>query len=223
MNIENYLKIGISVSVSLFCFDQNKKKVLLTKNNKSPFLNANMLPSKLMEQNQSIEEVCKIILKENIGNSDVYIEQLNAFAKLYRHPEARIIDIAFYGLVNIEKHNIKLNKTNYAEFYDIDEKPELAFDHDEIIEFALKRVKRRIKYRPIGINLLPDEFTLNELENLYSSFLGKKFDKRNFRRRILEMDIIKLVNKVQKNPVGRKSNVYKFDEKKYKNYSKHGF
>ena len=143
MNIENYLKIGISVSVSLFCFDQNKKKVLLTKNNKSPFLNANMLPSKLMEQNQSIEEVCKIILKENIGNSDVYIEQLNAFAKLYRHPEARIIDIAFYGLVNIEKHNIKLNKTNYAEFYDIDEKPELAFDHDEIIEFALKRVNRR--------------------------------------------------------------------------------
>jgi len=223
MNIENYLKIGISVSVSLFCFDQNKKKVLLTKNNKSPFLNANMLPSKLMEQNQSIEEVCKIILKENIGNSDVYIEQLNAFAKLYRHPEARIIDIAFYGLVNIENHNIKLNKTNYAEFYDIDEKPELAFDHDEIIEFALKRVKRRFKYRPIGINLLPDEFTLNELENLYSSFLGKKFDKRNFRRRILEMDIIKLVNKVQKNPVGRKSNVYKFDEKKYKNYSKHGF
>lgn len=222
MELENYLKIGISISLCLFCFDDNKKKVLLIKNKSVPFPNANILPSKLMGETESIEKVCKSLLKENINTTDVYIEQLNAFAKLYRHPDARIIDISFYGLVNIEKHKIKISENN-AKFYDVDDKPELAFDHDEIIDFALKRVKRRMKYRPIGINLLPHEFTLNELENLYSSYLGKKFDKRNFRRRILEMDFIKLVNKVQRNPVGRKSNLYQFDEKKYNNYSKFGF
>lgn len=223
MVLENYLKIGVSVSLCLFCFDNKKKKVLLIKNQTDPFPNANILPSKMMGEKESIETVCKALLKENINTTDIYIEQLNAFAKLYRHPNARIVDISFYGLINIEKHEIILNKNNKAKFYDVNDKPELAFDHDEIIEFALKRVKRRMKYRPIGINLLPKEFTLNELEDLYSSYLGKKFDKRNFRRRILEMDFIKLVNKVQRNPVGRKSNIYQFDEKKYNNYSKFGF
>lgn len=221
--VKNHQKMGITASICLFCFKNKEKHVLLIKNQKEPFKNAMILPSRVMSANESIEEVTKSILKENIGNSKVYIEQLNAFAKQYRHPFERIIDISFYGLINIEKHNIKLSKNKMADFYSIENKPELAFDHDEIIDFALKRVKRRMKYRPIGINLLPDKFTMNELEELYASFMDKKFDKRNFRRRILEMDFVKLVNKVQRSHVGRKTHLYQFDEKKYENYSKIGF
>ncbi|MFL2585674.1 MAG: NrtR DNA-binding winged helix domain-containing protein [Parvicellaceae bacterium] len=221
--IKDHQKMGITVSICLFCFHKKEKHVLLIKNQEEPFKNAMMLPSKVMSANESIEKVTKSILKENIGNNKVYIEQLNAFAKQYRHPFERIIDISFYGLINIEKHNIRLNTNKLADLYSIENKPELAFDHDEIIDFALKRVKRRMKYRPIGINLLPDKFTMNELEELYASFMDKKFDKRNFRRRILEMDFVKLVTKVQRSHVGRKTHLYQFDEKKYKNYSKIGF
>ncbi|MEC7527195.1 MAG: NUDIX hydrolase, partial [Bacteroidota bacterium] len=110
-----------------------------------------------------------------------------------------------------------------ARFEKIDKSLDLVFDHDDIIDFASKRIKRRMKYRPLGKNLLPSQFTMNELEGLYSCFLGKQFDKRNFRRRILEMDFLKEITKVQRNTRGRKAILYEFDPKKYKNYSKAGF
>ena len=110
-----------------------------------------------------------------------------------------------------------------AKFKNLESNLELAFDHNEMIELALKRIKRRMKYRPLGKNLLPNEFTMNELEGLYSSFLSKKFDTRNFRRRIFEMDILREVKKVQRNSRGRKSILYEFDPKKYENYSNNGF
>ena len=167
--------------------------------------------------------ICSEILFENIGNSNIYVEQLNAFGKVYRHPNGRIIDISFYGLINLEKDKVILNKDNGAAFTSLESSPEFAFDHNDMIEMALKRIKRRMKYRPLGKNLLPDQFTMNELEGLYASFLTKKFDKRNFRRRILEMDFLREVKKVQRNTRGRKAILYEFDPKKYNNYSKTGF
>ena len=170
-----------------------------------------------------LEEVCSEILENNIGNKDVYVEQLNAFGKVYRHPSGRIIDISFYGLVNLEKDKIKLNDDNNARFEKIDKSLDLVFDHDDIIDFASKRIKRRMKYRPLGKNLLAFQFTMNELEGFIFLLFGKQFDKRNFRRRILEMDFLKEIKKVQRNTRGRKAVLYEFDPKKYKNYSKTGF
>tara|TARA_B110000879_G_scaffold21055_1_gene26598 strand:- start:1837 stop:2511 length:675 start_codon:yes stop_codon:yes gene_type:complete len=216
-------EILVSVSLCLFCYNENEKKVLTVRNKNLPFKNALVLPNKLLKYNQSLDEVCTEILTENIRNQEVYIEQLNAFGKLYRNPIGRVIDISFYGLINLEKDNIVLNHENNAKFKKLDSKLELAFDHNEMIELALKRIKRRMKYRPLGKNLLPNEFTMNELEGLYSSFLSKKFDTRNFRRRILEMDILREIKKVQRNKRGRKTILYEFDPKKYENYSNNGF
>lgn len=215
--------IGISVSICLFCYNNNQKKVLTIKNENQPFKGALILPNKFLNANESLEDVCSEILFDNIGNSNIYVEQLNAFGKVYRHPEGRIIDISFYGLINLEKDKVILNKKNDASFISLDSSPELAFDHNDMIEMALKRIKRRMKYRPLGKNLLPDQFTMNELEGLYASFLSKKFDKRNFRRRILEMDFLREIKKVQRNTRGRKAILYEFDPKKYKNYSRTGF
>ena len=215
--------IGISVSICLFCYNNNQKKVLTIKNENQPFKGALILPYKFLNANESLEDVCSKILFDNIGNSNIYVEQLNAFGKVYRHPEGRIIDISFYGLINLEKDKVILNKKNDASFISLDSSPELAFDHNDMIEMALKRIKRRMKYRPLGKNLLPNQFTMNELEGLYASFLSKKFDKRNFRRRILEMDFLREIKKVQRNSRGRKAILYEFDPKKYKNYSRTGF
>ena len=215
--------IGISVSICLFCYNNNQKKVLTIKNENQPFKGALILPYKFLNANESLEDVCSKILFDNIGNSNIYVEQLNAFGKVYRHPEGRIIDISFYGLINLEKDKVILNKKNDASFISLDSSPELAFDHNDMVEMALKRIKRRMKYRPLGKNLLPNQFTMNELEGLYASFLSKKFDKRNFRRRILEMDFLREIKKVQRNTRGRKAILYEFDPKKYKNYSRTGF
>ena len=215
--------IGITVSICLFCYNNDEKKVLTVTNRKAPYEGALILPYQTLKHNQSLEEVCSEILTENIGNNDIYVEQLNAFGKLYRHPEGRIIDISFYGLINLEKDKVVLNKDKGAEFTNLSSFPNLAFDHNDMVDMALKRIKRRMKYRPLGKNLLPDQFTMNELEGLYASFLSKKFDKRNFRRRILEMDFLREIKKVQRNTRGRKAILYEFDPKKYNNYSKTGF
>ncbi len=215
--------IGISVSICLFCYTENQKKVLTVINNEEPYKGAMILPNKILNANESLEDVCSEILKYNIGNSNIYVEQLNAFGKLYRHPNGRIICISFYGLINLEKDKVILNEKSGASFTSLDSNIDLAFDHNDMINMALKRIKRRMKYRPLGKNLLPDQFTMNELEGLYASFLSKKFDKRNFRRRILEMDFLREIKKVQRNTRGRKAILYEFDPKKYKNYSKTGF
>ena len=215
--------IGVTVSICLFCYNNDEKKVLTVKNRKAPYEGALILPHKTLNHNQSLETVCSEILTENIGNNDIYVEQLNAFGKLYRHPEGRIIDISFYGLINLEKDKVVLNKDKGAKFTNISSFPNLAFDHNDMVDMALKRIKRRMKYRPLGKNLLPDQFTMNELEGLYASFLSKKFDKRNFRRRIIEMDFLREIKKVQRNTRGRKAILYEFDPKKYNNYSKTGF
>ena len=221
--MENFLNIGVSVSICIFCYDEEQKKVLIIDKDNEPYIGGKVLPHQMLKPNQSLEEVCSEILENNIGNKDIYVEQLNAFGKVYRHPSGRIIDISFYGLINLQKDSIKLNKENNARFEKIDKSLDLVFDHNDIIDFANKRIKRRMKYRPLGKNLLPLQFTMNEIEDLYSCFLGKKFDKRNFRRRILEMDFLKEIKKVQRNTRGRKAILYEFDPKKYKNYSKNGF
>ena len=102
--------IGISVSICLFCYNNNQKKVLTIKNENQPFKGALILPYKFLNANESLEDVCSKILFDNIGNSNIYVEQLNAFGKVYRHPEGRIIDISFYGLINLEKDKVILNK-----------------------------------------------------------------------------------------------------------------
>ena len=221
--IDEYFKTAFSVTISLFIFEEGKQKVLIINNPEEPFKNAQKLPGKLVKPDESFEKACKDILQETIQNQNLYLEQLNAFGKLYRHPLGRVIDIAFCGLLNKQTDINNIPDNLKHQWIDINNIPQLAYDHNEIVDMAQKRLKRRIKYRQIGINLLPKKFTMDELQSLYSSFLGKEFDKRNFRRKIFDLEIVKEVNKVQLNKRGRKSMLYEFDIKKYNIYNKAGF
>ena len=126
--MKEYLNIGVSVSICIFCYDEEQKKVLVVEKENDPYKGGKTLPHQMLKPNQSLEEVCSEILEYNIGNKDVYVEQLNAFGKVYRHPSGRIIDISFYGLVNLEKDKIKLNDDNNARFEKIDKSLDLVFD-----------------------------------------------------------------------------------------------
>ena len=159
-----------------------------------------VLPHQMLKPNQSLEEVCSEILENNIGNKDIYVEQLNAFGKVYRHPSGRIIDISFYGLINLEKDSIKLNEENNARFEKIDKSLDLVFDHDDIIDFANKRIKRRMKYRPLGKNLLPLQFTMNELEDLYSCFWVKNLINETLDEEYLKWTFSKKLKKYNEIP-----------------------
>ena len=143
-NSQELNSIAITVSICLFCYNNDEKKVLTVKNENAPFKGALILPNQFLKSNQSLEDVCSDILNENIGNNNIYVEQLNAFGKLYRHPDGRVIDISFYGLINLEKDKVVLNKSKNAEFTNLESFPELAFDHNEMVDIALKRIKRRI-------------------------------------------------------------------------------
>ena len=105
--MEEYLNIGVSVSICIFCYDEDQKKVLVVDKENNPFKGGKVLPHQMLQPNQSLEEACSEILEKNIGNKDVYVEQLNAFGKVYRHPSGRIIDISFYGLVNLRKKTVR--------------------------------------------------------------------------------------------------------------------
>lgn len=216
---------AIVTSVVVFGFDGDDLKVLVANKVNEPFQGALILPTKVVSPGEAVDHAAKELLVAVTGKDDWYLEQLNAFARLYRNPAGRVINIAFYGLIKLDDQLIsKLKKDDYG-WYDRDAVPPLAYDHDEILEFARERLKRRVKRRPIGFSLLPREFTLNQLQRLYECALGKSFDKRNFRRKILKSELlIELEKKTDPtSDVKKPSQLYMFNEKKYRKMTLKGY
>lgn len=217
--------VALATSVVVFGFDGSGLKVLIARKKNPPFANAMILPSKIIKPEEAVDRAAKSLLEIVTGKDDWYLEQLNAFAGLYRNPAGRVVNIAFYGLVKLDAHLENDLKKEEYHWFATAEVPPLAYDHDEILEFARERLKRRVKRRPIGFNLLPREFTLKQLQLLYESALGKSFDKRNFRRKILKSELlIELEKKTTSTTKSRKpSQLYMFNEQKYRKMTLRGY
>lgn len=223
-NLTQHFNMGISVTNVLYGFEEGKLKVFIHKITRNPYAGAWALPGVLIKSEEGLENVSREIAEETIGNSDVYLEQLNAFGKIYRHPSGRVIDIAFYGLINM-KTDIKAHRPDKETMWvPVNEVPELAYDHNEILDLARQRLRRRIVNRPIGFKLLPAEFTLTDLQVLYEQILGRSLDKRNFRKKLLKLDVLieKGTNTKTDSP-GRNPALYKFNPKRYNHYMEQGF
>jgi len=209
-------KVALSTSLVIFAFDGDSVLYLVGKKKSEPYSGASILPSTYINGDESCEEVARFLLHDIFDVQHYYLEQLNAFPKRYRHPEGRIVNIAHFVLVNWEE----IGKATLPEGYrwvHRDDRSEMAFDHNEIVEFAYERLKRRIRHRPLGFYLLPKEFTLKEIRHLYEETLQRELDKRNFQKKFTRSELLVPVDKKVIAAPGNKkpSQLYSFDEIQY--------
>lgn len=188
---EDYPRPAVTVDIIIFAVKENELKVLLVKRGVEPFKGMWAVPGGFVRINESLEDAAIRELKEETGVEDVYLEQLYTFGELNRDPRGRVITVAYFALVNFEK--IKLDaKTDVSEakWFSVLELPKLAFDHDKILKYATKRLKWKFEYTTVAFSLLPQKFSLTQLQKIYEVVFNRKFDKRNFRKKILSLNIL---------------------------------
>jgi 8-oxo-dGTP diphosphatase len=220
----DYPRPALTVDCVIFGFDESDLKILLIKRGIEPFKGKAALPGGFVREHETLDSAAKRELAEETNLSNVFIEQLYTFGAPGRDPRGRVITVAYFALVRKEDYIIIAgDDAAKARWYSISEIPALAFDHDEIVQTALLRLKGKIRYQPIGFELLPEKFTLAELQHVYESILQKKLDKRNFRKKIAQTDLLIQLNEKQKGVAHRAATFYKFDKKKYQKLTEKGF
>lgn len=203
-------------------FDGTELNVLLVERGFDPFKGFWALPGGFINIDESAEECAKRELFEETGFRDAYMEQLKTYTTPDRDPRERVITIAFYALVKIAE--VKGNDDAAdARWFPISSIPNLAFDHEQILRDALARLRERIHFHPIGYDLLPEKFTLKELQNLYEGILGIRFDRRNFAKKMQHLDILTQLDEKAWPTPRRQANLYTFNLKNYNNLKKRGF
>ena len=213
-----HLDSVFSIDCVLFGFDGKELKILLIERNEEPFKDWWALPGNIVGADESLDQSAARILYELTGLRGIYMEQYYAFGDPGRHPQGRVITLAYYALIRLGGDKDLRPISNYAKqanWLPITDLPKLAFDHQKIFDQGLEKIKRRIKHQPIVFELLPEKFTLTQLQNVYEVILGKKLDKRNFRKKMLSFNLLKDLNEKQKGVSFRAATLYRFDKRKY--------
>ena len=205
----------VALDCIIFGFDGEQLKLLLIKRDFEPERGNWSLMGGFLKKQESLDTAAKRILNDLTGLKNIYLEQLHAFGDVNRDPEERTISIAYYALIDVNSHDKELVKQHSASWFSINELPELIFDHQQMVEAALKRLQHKAAHEPVGFELLPDKFTLPQLQKLYESIYDTDLDKRNFRRRVLSMGVLVNTKEKQKNYSKKGAFLYEFDEKEY--------
>lgn len=214
----------LTVDCVVFGLDEQDLKVLLIQRGTEPFRGAWAIPGGFVHANESLEEAALRELREETGVHDVFLEQLYTFGDVRRDPRRRIVTVAYYALVNLRDHTIKAaTDASNAAWFSVDDIPKLAFDHGRIVDTALQRLRGKVRYMPIGFELLPAKFTLTQLQRMYEKILEQHVDKRNFRKKILGMGLLTELDEVQVDVAHRAARLYRFDERKYHQLKEKGF
>lgn len=215
-------KMFVALDCIIFGFDREGLKLLLIKRDFEPEKGKWSLMGGFLERDESLDEAADRILQKLTGLENIYLEQLYGFGEVDRDPVDRTISIAYYALINILEQDKKLVEKYSACWFPVDELPDLIFDHEEMVEAAKARLRYRAAHEPVGFELLPEKFTLPELQTLYEAIYETSLDKRNFRRRILSMDVLIKTDEKQKKYSKKGAFLYKFDEQKYREKLKGG-
>jgi 8-oxo-dGTP diphosphatase len=205
---------AVTVDVVIFTVIDNDLKLLLIKRALAPFEGCWALPGGFVRMDESLEDAAKRELFEETGVKNVYLEQLYTFGDPLRDPRKRIITVSYFALVNPK--GIRLEPTtdaSEAKWFSAHDLPKLAFDHDKIYKYALQRLKWKLEYTTVAFSLLPSKFTLTELQKVYEIILNKKFDKRNFRKKILSLGLIEETRETSKNVSHRPAKLFSFRKK----------
>jgi 8-oxo-dGTP diphosphatase len=207
-------KPSVTVDIILFTIKDESLKVLLVKRAVDPFKDMWAIPGGFILVNENLEDAAKRELLEETNVKDIYLEQLYTFGDPKRDPRTRVITVAYFALVNSEKFKLKastdVKDVRWFSMYDM---PELAFDHKKIMEYALKRLKAKLEYTTVAFSLLPEEFTLTELQKIYEIIFNKKLDKRNFRKKIKALELVKETTQYKEDVAHRPPKLYARNKK----------
>jgi 8-oxo-dGTP diphosphatase len=219
-----YPRPALTTDCIIFGFDNYDLKILLIERAHEPYKDKWALPGGFVNMDETTEIGALRELYEETGLKNVFIEQLYTFSDVDRDPRGRVVSVVYFALVKLEDYSIHAgDDASQAEWYSVNDLPELAFDHSLIIKVGLERLSGKIRYQPIGFELLPPMFTLTQLQNLYEVILQRELDKRNFRKKILKMNLLIPLEEKQKNVAHKAARYYKFDKIKYEELSKKGF
>lgn len=217
--VQNINRIALSVDCVIFGFDENKLKVLLIRSDLKKYKGRWSLLGDLIKPNEDLDKSAYRILQQRTGLDDIYLEQVQTFGEVKRHPAGRVITVAYCSLINIQHHKLKIYD-NELHWHEVQNVSDLAFDHQVIFDTCYKRLQKRILEHPLGFNLLPKKFSLRELQNLYESILDTKMDRRNFRKKFFSMDLLTDLDEMEQDVPHRPGKLYQFNFKKYEKKKK---
>lgn len=211
---QSWEKPSVTVDVLIFTVQEGDLKIILVKRAIEPYKGSWAIPGGFVRKNESLEDAALRELSEETGVKDVYLEQLYTFGDPKRDPRGRVVTVAYFALMPAEHLELKgTTDVSAAKWFPVNELPKLAFDHQQIVEYALERLRTKIQYSNITHGLMPDEFRLSELQSVYESILGEKLDKRNFRKKILSLGLLSPTGKMEVEGAHRPAMLYKFKTK----------
>ena len=222
--VYEYPRPAVAVDCVVLGLDTDDLKVLLIRRGVVPWKGTWALPGGFVGERESLEDAARRELAEETGIGDVFLEQLYTFGAPERDPRHRVISVAYYALAKLSDFKLAPGTDAAgAGWHPLSKLPALAFDHGEILEAAITRLRGKVRYAPIGFELLPPRFTLTQLQRLYEIILERELDKRNFRKKILSLDLVVETDEWQTGVRHRAARLYRFDRKKYDRLVKQGF
>ena len=215
---------AVTVDCAVFGLDEDGLKVLLVQRDGEPFAGRWALPGGFVRPDEGLEEAARRELREETGLEQLFLEQLYTFGEPKRDPRERVITVAWYALVRLADHRVQAaTDARDAAWFPLDDLPRLAFDHDDILAMALQRLQGKVRWQPIGFELLPPKFTLTQLQRLYETVLERDLDKRNFRKKVLGLGILEELDEIEQDVAHRAARLYRFDQKAYQRMVRDGF
>jgi 8-oxo-dGTP diphosphatase len=219
-----YPRGALTVDCVVFGLDDVELKVMLIQRGQEPYLGMWALPGGFVHVAETLDEAARRELEEETGLHQVFLEQLYTFGEVHRDPRERVVSVAYYALVKLSDHRVQAaTDAREAAWFGVHDVPSLAFDHAGILQMGLERLRGKLRYQPIGFELLPKKFTLSQIQHLYELVLERELDKRNFRKRVLATDLLIETDEVQQDVAHRAARLYRFDERKYRRLAKAGF
>ena len=211
----NHDRILLAVDCIIFGFDGRKLQALCIKRGIDPEKGRWSLMGGFVDCNEDVDTAASRVLKQRTGLADIYMEQLYCFGDVRRDSAGRVVSIAYFSLINIEEYSVQLQDNHEARWFDLEKMPSLIFDHEQMVVIAKKRLREKVATHPIGFALLPEKFTLPQLQNLYEAIYESPLDKRNFARKILSLGILNKLTEKEKQSSRKGAFYYIFDKDKY--------
>lgn len=216
LNYVHDTRILLAIDCIIFGFDGDALKLLLIKRKLEPEMGKWSLMGGFLNGNEDLEDGAKRVLNELTGLENVYMEQLKAFGEISRDPVERTVSVCFFALINIHEHDAELARSMNGYWFNLKDKPDLIFDHTQMVDMALSQLRYKAALHPLGFELLPEKFTIPQLQKLYEAIYDMDLDRRNFSRKIISTGLLIDTGEKNENSTTKKAMLYQLDNERYK-------